>query len=193
VMWIFERALPKRATVIAPRAPIWIEPNTPHAEEASGGYSWFRPAPLPQLDRSTLASSIVALKKFVDAAIKKYKVDQSQIYLLGFSQGAAMCYALSLAIPDRVNGAIALAGFMPESAERPLPPDIEVSGFPKRGYLILSGLEDERVPIEYARKAAATLRSIGAKVEYHEYAVGHKISPQGMRDIAAWLKNRWNS
>lgn len=37
VMWIFERALPKHATVIAPRAPIWIEPNTPYAEEASGG------------------------------------------------------------------------------------------------------------------------------------------------------------
>src|SRR5512135_2672822 len=42
VMWIFERALPDQATAIAPRAPLWIEPDTPHAEEASGGYSWFR-------------------------------------------------------------------------------------------------------------------------------------------------------
>jgi len=108
--------------------------------------------------------------------------------LLGFSQGAAMCYALSLAMPDQIAGMIALAGFMPESTEGPLPPDIEVSGLPKHGYLILHGLEDRRLPIEVARKAQSTLRSIGAAIEYHEYPIGHKISPQGMKDIEAWLR-----
>lgn len=187
VMWIFERALPANATVISPCAPIWIEPNTPYAEEASGGYSWLRPAPLPRPDRSTLASSIDALKKFIEAAIKKYEVDRTQVYLLGFSQGAAMCYALSLAMPDQIAGVIALAGFMPESTDKPLQPDIEVSGLPKNGYLILHGLEDERLPIEYARKAQSTLQSIGASIEHHEYPNGHKISPQGMMDIEQWL------
>lgn len=99
-----------------------------------------------------------------------------------------MCYALSLAMPDQITGAIALAGFMPESTEQPLPPDIEISGLPKHGYLILHGLEDERLPIEYARRAASTLQSIGAKVEFHDYPSGHKISPQGMKDIEHWLK-----
>ena len=188
VMWIFERALPAKATVIAPRAPIWIEPNTPYAEEANGGYSWFRPAPLPRPDRSTFEQSIDKLKKFVEAAIKTYEVDRNQVYLLGFSQGAAMCYALSLAMPDQIAGVIALAGFMPESTDKPLPPDIEVSGLPQNGYLILHGLEDERLPIEYARTAQSTLQSIGAQVEHHEYPIGHKISPQGMKDIEQWLK-----
>ncbi len=188
VMWIFERALPQPATVIAPRAPIWIEPNTPYAEEASGGYSWFRPAPLPRPDRSTFATSIDALEKLIEASIKKYEVDRNQIYLLGFSQGAAMCYALSLAMPEQISGVIALAGFLPESTDKPLPPDIEVSGLPKNGYLILHGLEDERLPIEYARTAQSALRSIGAAVEYREYPIGHKISPQGMQAIEQWLK-----
>ncbi len=188
VMWIFERTLPKHATVIAPRAPIWIEPNAPYAEEASGGYSWLRPAPLPQPDQSTFGQAIDKLKKFSEAAIKTYEVDRNQVYLLGFSQGAAMGYALSLAMPDQIAGVIALAGFMPESKDKPLPPDIEVSGLPKNGYLILHGLADERLPIEYARKAASTLRTIGAKVEYHEYPFGHKISPQEMKDIEEWLK-----
>jgi phospholipase/carboxylesterase len=188
VMWIFEYVLPKYATVIAPRAPIWIEPNTPYAEEASGGYSWLRPAPLPRPDRSTLKQSLEMLRKFIEAAITKYQAAQNQIYLLGFSQGAALGYALSLAIPDRVNGVIALAGFMPESMEKASPPDVEVSDLPKHGYLILHGLEDDRVPIAYARQARSILQSIGAKVEYHEYPIGHKISPQGLKDIEMWLK-----
>ena len=185
VMWIFERALPDQATVIAPRAPLWIEPGTPHAEEASGGYSWFRPAPLPRPDRSTLAQAIGALQKFIAAPIEKYSADPNQVYLLGFSQGAALCYALSLALPDQIAGVIALAGFLPEGDDLALN---QTSKLPKHGYLILHGLEDERVPIRYARKARSDLQSIRAAVDYHEYPIGHKISPQGMKDIEAWLK-----
>jgi phospholipase/carboxylesterase len=188
VMWIFERALPKQATVLAPRAPLWIEPNTPYAEEASGGYSWFRPAPLPRPDRSTLASAIEALQKFIEAAITKYKSDPAQVYLIGFSQGAAVCYALTHSLPDRIAGVIALAGFRPVGTEQPEMIVDKKSGHPKHGYLILHGLEDERVPIEYARQAARDLRSIGAAIEIHEYPIGHKVSPQGMKDIEEWLK-----
>jgi phospholipase/carboxylesterase len=188
VMWIFDHVLPKQATVIAPRAPLWIEPNTPYAEEASGGYSWFRPAPLPRPDAPTLKRSLGALQKFIEAAIKKYEVDRDQIYLIGFSQGAAVCYALAQAMPNRIAGVIALAGFRPLGTEQPEMFVAEAIGLPKHGYLILHGLEDERVPSEYARQAADALRSIGATIELHEYPIGHKISPQGLKDIETWLK-----
>jgi phospholipase/carboxylesterase len=188
VMWIFEHVLPTHATVIAPRAPLWIEPNTPYAEEANGGYSWFRPAPLPRPDAATLAASLEALQKFIEAAIKKYEVDRDQIYLIGFSQGAAVCYALAQSMSDRLSGVIALAGFRPLGTEQSEMIVHETIKHPKHGYLILHGLEDERVPIEYARQAADAVRSIGATIELHEYPIGHKISPQGMKDIEAWLK-----
>jgi phospholipase/carboxylesterase len=188
VMWIFGRTIPYRATVISPRAPIEIEPNTPYAEDVDGGYTWFKPSPLTQPDRSTFAASIDQLRRLVAAAIEAYQADHSQVYLMGFSQGTAMGYALSLAMPDQIAGVIALAGFMPKGAEIPRWSDPEKRGVPKNGYLILHGLRDERVPIEYARQARSALQALGAKIEYHEYPIGHKISPPGLRDIAAWLR-----
>ncbi|HEY4721093.1 MAG TPA: alpha/beta fold hydrolase, partial [Anaerolineae bacterium] len=190
-MWIFERALPEAATVISPRAPIKIIPGLPYAEAVESGYSWLRPVPLPQIDRSTFAMAIELLQRFIEVAIETHEVDRRRVILIGFSQGATMSYALSLAMPDRIAGAIALAGFMPEdesgqvlqAAETPATHHV-----PQGGYLILHGLEDELVSIGWARKARTALESMGAAVEYHEYPVGHKVSPQGLRDIEEWLK-----
>ncbi len=184
VTWVFEQVLPKYATVIAPRAPMWIDPNTPFAEEASGGYSWFRPTQLPRPDAPTLTRSIEQLQVFIRKAREKYQANENEVYLLGFSQGAAVSYALSFAMPNEIAGVIALAGFLPELDHMNLP---ETRVFPKHGYLILHGLEDQRVPIEYARQAVEQMRSIGASVKYHEYPIGHKIPAQGLKDIKHWF------
>jgi phospholipase/carboxylesterase len=191
VMWIFERALPASATVISPRAPIRIVPGTPYAELVENGYSWLRPAPLPQVDRATFATAIEVLQRFIEVAIETYEIDRRRVISIGFSQGAAMSYALSLALPDQIAGVIALSGFMPEGEGGQVAQAAETQALPhapRCGYLILHGLEDNLVPIEWARKARTTLESMGAAVEYHEYPVGHKVSPQGLRDIEAWLK-----
>jgi len=191
VMWIFERALPVAATVISPRAPIKIVPGVPYVEAVENGYSWLRPAPLPQVDRSTFATAIELLQRFIEVAIETYEADRRRVILIGFSQGAAMSYALSLTLPDQIAGAIALAGFIPEDESGQVLRTVGTQArpqFPNGGYLILHGLEDKTVSIGWARKARTTLESMSAAVEYHEYPVGHKISPQGLRDIEAWLK-----
>ena len=191
VMWIFERALPEAATLISPRAPIKIVPGVPYAEAVESGYSWLRPAPLPQIDQPTFATALDVLQRFIDVAIETYAADRRRVILIGFSQGATMSYALSLSRPDRIAGVIALDGFMPEDDNGRLLPAAETPALrhmPPGGYLILHGLEDERVAIGWARKARTMLESMGAAVEYHEYPVGHKVSPQGLKDMAAWLK-----
>jgi predicted esterase len=55
-------------------------------------------------------------------------------------------------------------------------------------YLIIHGTHDEAVPIERARAARSVLEARGAIVEYHEHRVGHKVSAQGMKEIAQWLE-----
>ncbi len=190
-MWIFERALPESATLISPRAPIKIIPGLPYAEAVESGYSWLRPAPLPQPDRSTFATAIEVLQRFIEVAIETYEVDRRRVILIGFSQGAAMSYALSLTLPDQIAGTIALAGFMPEDESGQVLQAAETPAThrtPQGSYLILHGLEDEAVSIGWARKARTTLESMGAAVEYHEYPAGQKVSPQGLRDIEEWLK-----
>ncbi len=174
VMWLFEQALPKRTTVVSPRALF---------THRSGGYSWSRaPRSVPrEFDQVDFNEALETLQRFASEMIRQYEADPQRVIVMGFSQGAALSYALSLAEPELFCGAIALAGFLLKVAQ-------SKDAFPRHGYLILHGLKDEDVPIEQARQARSVLEARGAPIEYHEYPVGHKVSVQGMKDIAQWLK-----
>ena len=182
VMWIFDRALPREAIVIAPRALY---------ASSFGGYSWARSVVRGALERGELddvdfQAALEVLALFVAEMITAYEVDPQRVIMLGFSQGAALSYAYSLHHPASLRGVIALAGFLPHphsstsllrsSAQNALPP-----------YLILHGTQDEAVPIERAREARSVLEARGAIVEYHEQRTGHKVTAQGMQEIKRWI------
>ncbi len=202
VMWVFDHALPRSATVIAPRALFASE---------LGGYSWTRSVAHDNADGVDFQEASVRLSRFVNEVIPLYQVDAQRVILMGFSQGAALSYAYSLAHPEMLRGVIALAGFLPHQSSTPPPPD-SAHAFPgtpptprwgvgqvvpaerERArqnalphYLIIHGTHDEAVPIDRAREARSVLEGRGAAVEYHEHRVGHKVSAQGMQEIAHWV------
>jgi phospholipase/carboxylesterase len=190
-MSLFTRSIPAAFTVISPRAPIAIEPGM-FPGYTDRGYSWVRPAAPP--DPVSFTPAIDQLRRFIAA------FDRSPVYLMGFSQGAALSYAFSLVEPRLVAGVIALAGFLPEETHSSTSlrsahalPDAERRGrawrdaFPRHGYLIIHGTDDQIVPIHRAHQARDCLRAIGAPVEYHAYPIGHKVAPQGLKDITRWL------
>jgi phospholipase/carboxylesterase len=188
-MWIFDRALPHSATVIAPRAL--------HGSE-SGGYSWTRAVVHDELDQVDFQDAIDQLSRFVHEVIASYQVDPRRVIVMGFSQGAALSYVLSLEHPEMLCGVIALAGFLPRtkrhshrtcaarSAVQVSTPLRSARNAPLR-YLIVHGAHDEAVPIDRAREARSVLERRGASVEYHEHRVGHKVSALGMKEIARWV------
>ncbi len=186
VMWIFDHALPQSATVIAPRAL--------YASEY-GGYSWARAVIQDELDQVDFQEAIDYLSLLLRDVVAVYQVDPQRVIVMGFSQGAALSYAFSQAHPELLRGVIALAGFLPRynrpsstplrSAHAVSQPSAGQSAFPR--YLIIHGTLDQAVPIARAREARAVLERRGASVEYHEHRVGHKVSAQGMKEIARWL------
>ena len=179
VMWIFDQALPRTATVISPRALY---------DSELGGYSWARSVVRDELDDVDFQAALEVLPRFIDEMLALYEAEPQHVIVLGFSQGAALSYALSLKQPDRLRGVIALAGFLPHSLSAPQPERNAVrskDALPR--YLILHGTHDEAVPIDRAREARSVLEERGAVVEYHEHHVGHKVSAQGMKEIARFI------
>jgi phospholipase/carboxylesterase len=181
-MWIFDRALPRAAAVVTPRAP--------HAS-ALGGYSWDRSAVRDEFDQVDFQEALERLARFVREASALYQANRQRVIVMGFSQGAALSYAFSLAHPELLRGVIALAGFLPDRSGAP-PAVIQAASKALRdasqpSYLILHGTHDEAVPIERAREARLALAGRGASVEYHEHRVGHKVSAQGMQEIKRWI------
>lgn len=189
VMSIFERSAPATFTVISPRAPIAIEPGL-FPKYVDRGYSWLRSA--TSTDRPSLDNTIDHLRRFILTALTEYDLDRAQVFLMGFSQGAAISYALSLAEPQLIAGVIALAGFLPNSghSERLYSAAQSKDAYPRHGYLIIHGTDDQVVPLLRAHQARDFLRSLGAPVQYHAYPVGHKVTPQGLRDIRTWLQKK---
>jgi phospholipase/carboxylesterase len=172
VMWLFDQALPRSATIISPRALF----------ASASGASWAQSVERDEVGQVDFTEALEALPRFISAMIQRYECDPQRVVVMGFSQGAALSYALSLAQPDLVCGVIALAGFMPVGLA-------ESKSAPRHGYLIIHSTGDDVVPIALAREARSVLEARGASVEYHEYPGGHKIAASGIKDIARWLRS----
>jgi phospholipase/carboxylesterase len=177
-MWIFDHALPRSATVIAPRAL--------YASQF-GGYSWARSMVRDDLDDVDYQAALEGLSPLMAETIALYQIDPQRVIVMGFSQGAALSYAYSLRYPESLRGVIALAGFL--SADTSAGTQTTSGAHTVLPhYLILHGTHDDAVPIDRAREARSALEARGAMVEYHEHRVGHKVSAQGMKEIARWIK-----
>ena len=171
-MWLFVRDFPADFTLLAPRAP-HVEPR--------GGYTWREMAPgtwgLPALD--DFRPAVDGLLACLDAWAPSAGVDASAFDCMGFSQGAALGYALTVLHPGRVGRLAALAGFLPEGAERVLGPEA-LAGKP---VYVAHGTRDEMIPVGRARQAVMALGSAGAQVTYCEAETGHKVSPDCFRGL----------
>jgi phospholipase/carboxylesterase len=172
-MWIFARKLPAQVAVIAPRGLY----NTPE-----GGYTWreIRPGTWSLPAMNDLLPSAESLINFIDDWSQSGGVIVNQIDIIGFSQGAALSYAIALFYPERIRALAALSGFLPDGAEDMIERHI-LAG---KSIFIAHGRQDNTVPVEKARRAVAILEGSGAQVKYCESDDGHKVSLDCFSEMA---------
>ncbi len=169
VMWIFARKIPASTWIFAPRGPV---------QAPQSGYGWLpHTGSWPTLEEFGPAAD--ALK----AAFQKWReaVDapQGPFDVMGFSQGAAMTYALAANYPQQVQRIIALAGFLPQAD--PMPG--RYAALAGKRIYIAHGSQDDTVPVQMAQFAVHTLQSVGAQITYCESEVGHKLSADCLRGL----------
>ncbi len=155
-----------------------------------GGYAWHNLYPAAIGFREDSESRLTSEKMLATDIQKIIELECGSIKnvtLLGFSQGAAMCYGLILRQQLHTTGlgierVIALSGYIPEDAERVsiLPPPI-----PR--FFIGHGRFDELVKPEAADEAELILTNLGATIEKHLYPIPHGISDEEVVDVADWM------
>ncbi len=172
--------LDPRLVVVSVRAPREAQPM---------GYSWFdidfSESP-PRLDPRQVVESRDAILRFAAETALAHGADPSRIWLVGFSQGASMAAASALSRPDLFRGIVAHSGRIARLAVPANPPP-GLAGFP---VLWQHGRADPVVPVSFGREARDVLLALGMRVEYREYPIGHEISEESLRDLAAWLSDR---
>ena len=103
--------------------------------------------------------------------------------VMGFSQGAAMAFALAAFYPSKIRRVISLAGFLPKDDDFPS----RYSSLQGKSIFIAHGRRDKTIPIEMAEEAIQTLESVGAQVTYCPSDTGHKFSSGCIKDLSSFV------
>lgn len=187
-MWTFSKAVKDiNAIVVTPQAPM---------PDPIGGFSWW------DIDKAgsskgtifhleLILPAVERIEKFAVSIVDLYGIDERKIYVVGFSQGAALAALVSLRNPQMFRGVALLAGFIPsiafETDARLICPKIFSGEISLPPFFIFHGTQDERVTLEKANAAKIGLERLGVTVNFVSDDVEHKVSSKGLAELKNWL------
>jgi len=179
-LFSFTTELPNDSYVISVRAPYDLQPY---------GHAWyaihFDADENKFSDNVQAKQSVELIAGFIDEIVKQYPIDAKNVTLIGFSQGAILSYATALTYPEKVAKVVALSGYFNQEI---MPEVIDTKAISHLKFFVSHGSVDQVIPVEWARKAKPALENLGIEVEYHEYPVGHGVTPQNFFDFKNWLQ-----
>ncbi|TGM02006.1 alpha/beta hydrolase [Leptospira jelokensis] len=171
--------LPDSFMIVSVRGPITL------GRDRYGWYEISFLGGIPKIDSEQQKSSHQIILKFIDYLKTNYQFNSKQIWIGGFSQGAVMSYSVGLEHPDRIKGIIALSGRLLDETKNNIVIDQESKG--QRIY-IAHGTNDTVIPVTSARASKDFLDKVGFVPIYKEYAEGHTISREMLKDLVSWLE-----
>lgn len=182
-----EEDLFELAKTLDPRLMVFsLRGNFP---QNNGGYCWYQLSIAPDgkfnYDYSEVKQSKAKIISFISQVCKEYKLDSTQVFIMGFSQGAIMSYELAATVPGKIKGILALSGRLMEETKQ-LKTDwnklVTLKCF------IAHGLSDNVIKKEEADKALAFLKEKKlTDLSFHSYEMPHSISGAELNDIRSWL------
>ena len=167
-----------------------ICPHAPHrAVSINGGLrmpAWYDiagPDLADRQDETGIRESASAIEQMI--ADQAAHAAPHNIFLGGFSQGAAMSLFAGMRHSERLAGIIALSGYMllPETlTAESAPANRETKIFQAHG------IYDPVVLPAWARQCRDVLQKDNRLLEYQEYPAAHAIHPQTIRDLNKWME-----
>ncbi|WP_185864502.1 alpha/beta hydrolase [Blattabacterium cuenoti] len=129
--------------------------------------------------------TIEKINHFINEVINKYQLNNNNVWLCGFSQGAILCYAISLE-NIKVKKSIILSGYL----ERKI---IKKNSILNKNleFFISHGKNDLIIPISWAKKSLNILKKKGIySYSFKEYDSGHFLCNSNYEDLINWIKEK---
>ncbi len=182
-LFSFASELPKELLIVSARAPLSL---------GFGSYAWYsinfettQNKKFSNLDEAR--ESLDQIEEFIDEIIDKYKVNTDKIFLLGFSQGAILSYALAMRNPLKIKYILPLSGYINNEL---IPKNLTADDCNNLDFFISHGTVDQVLPIDWSRNSLSILDSLKISYTFNEYPVGHGINPQNFNDFKNWIINK---
>jgi phospholipase/carboxylesterase len=180
-----ELKLPATAAVrfIFPHAPI-------RAVTINGGAkmrAWYDIDPrAPLAGDEDIRSSAASIEELIDEQVAR-GIRTQRIVLAGFSQGGVVALQLGLRYREPLAGIMALSTYLHDPEHVVDRISLDNAGIP---IFMAHGLMDPMIPITRAITSRETLRALDYPIEWHEYAMGHSVCLEEIKDISRWLTQR---
>jgi phospholipase/carboxylesterase len=170
------------------RFPDWVlvAPEAPFPAAPWGygpGWAWYRFMGHDRPDEATFSESLDRLGEFLSGLPALLGVTPGTLALGGFSQGGTLSMGYALDQAGNVPSIVNLSGFLASHPRvRAVPENVRNTRF-----FWGHGRQDPNIPFELAQDGRTRLRSAGADLTTHDYAIGHWIDAQELEDLRAWL------
>jgi len=146
---------------------------------------------LAGVNKATMMQADLAVESYILSTInevsQEYKV--SNVYLMGFSQGAAYAYTVGIRNPEHIKGVIGFSGYLPDFEGKNsilTKRDIE-NGKDVRIY-VAHGIDDAAIGVEEARITSVLLEEQGYEVSYMEFEGHHGVKADIFNHAVGWMQ-----
>jgi len=137
-----------------------------------------------QMDVKEAKNSLNELNRFISADLSvKYNFSLNQVYLLGFSQGCMISYALSINFPKNYKKAVGLSGKIPHEIIN----FNDKFDYSNHNLFCSHGLNDQVIPIEFARESDRWFSEKNINHKYLEFDSAHGINSENFEQMNLWL------
>ena len=137
-----------------------------------------------QINTKEAENSLNELNRFISEDLcNKYNFGLNQVYLLGFSQGCMISYALSINFPENYKKAVGLSGKIP----------YEIINFDEKfdysnhNFFCSHGVNDQVIPIEVGRESNRWFSEKNINHKYLEFESAHGINSENFEQMNLWL------
>ena len=177
-LFSLEQYLPQSHTIISLEAPLKLP---------FGGFSWFdidySDVIENNLDKryKEINESINGLLNNIDKHIETENLNESDVSILGFSQGGSICWKLGLDFSNRFRRVIPLSSFIhPSYLNEDLNDYKDLEIYSSHGTL------DEVIPISLVEKYIESLAKNNNLV-FDRFEAGHTISQMNLLSLIKWI------
>ncbi|MEQ9262114.1 MAG: alpha/beta hydrolase-fold protein [Owenweeksia sp.] len=157
-----------------------------------GGFAWYE-INFEQLGEGKMSNipqakeSVKRIETFVKEVQEAYGGDPENTWLMGFSQGCILSYAVAMRSPMNFKGVLALSGYILKEIT---PDQFNPAELQELVFFVSHGIQDDVLPVEWARQSVKILEKLNVEHQYCEYPMGHGVIPECFEDIKKWLKTR---
>jgi phospholipase/carboxylesterase len=162
---------------------LFLAPNAPDKCGMGGGYQWWAlDSHSPTAMAAGAESAAPAIDAFLDRKLDQYGLTESNVALVGFSQGTMMALHVGLRRPRPLAGILGYSGALTGAA------GLASEMRSKPPVLLIHGSADQVVPAAALHIAQRDLGKLGIDVRTHvSKGLGHKVDAEGLKLGAEFL------